>query len=1000
MALSRSMSCTARLAASHTCLHNVSANPAVLHIARGSHLKASSLASTSAQRLPDPRRRCASSSSKTTLPSPSTRPAGTSRPPPQDKAYHGYFKPRNASAGSLSLSDVGREVVIAGWLASSRRVNSELSFHSLRDSTGSVQLKAQHSQGSGGGGGGGGGEDDTLLSLPLESVVHIEGIVEARPEGTILSKDLPSGSIEVRVTSWQVLNPAKAQLPFYPEKEHELPKSEETRIQYRYLDLRRKSLTDNLRLRSLVAHTVRDQLFRQGFTEVETPLLLRSTPEGAREFLVPTRSPSALRTSTDVSEGSSAYLAELVTQVPTFYALPQSPQQPKQILMASGVTDKYYQFAKCFRDESSRKDRQPEFTQIDLEMAFVSGQGEPGDTSGWRMGGSEVRRVVEGMVRSIWQAARGVDVLPDGEDGSSSGFRVMTYEAAMRRFGVDKPDVRFALEIVDLAAGLKKHYFKGDVDDEVGNEEDVKLMKEKAGTLEVLAFRGPRSGQAFSRKEAIELTRDKSGGTGHLERFKALHPAPHAIAQLLLLKSALLRSYLSDTGLSPDEVDVEVLAKQIQLALEKGRFDLPQAGQSSKVGAEMDEEVQIWIQRRGDPSVGDSTELGDLRVRLRDAVLHKGWSTLPTHPHFLWITEFPLFTRADSDKAALSGGRWASTHHPFTAPMHSHLPALQRILSTLASIPSSSPDEQGKVLAGFESWLRRIRGQHYDLVLNGVEIGGGSVRIHSAHLQESILRSIHQLSSGEVGRFAHLLGALDSGCPPHAGIALGFDRLVSLLTEKESASIRDVIAFPKIGAAGRDPLFGSPSPIGEVDKEAALALDGEKGQGKGKSDRRRPKIGERHLRKQSSKSEEQDLRLPLQQEQGTRQQLEERSSTSAAAEEEAAEEEDVEEEEEDGEDEGKGEEANPTSCAPKRSSLPPLSPSQQHQQRTESLLLEEFALCRLAPHLEEERIQVRSRFRKISRAKAKRARRVEEEERLKEEEREREERMRRRGLID
>lgn len=288
--------------------------------------------------------------------------------------------------------------------------------------------------------------------------------------------------------------------------------------------------------------------------------------------------------------------------------------------------------------------------------------------------------------------------------------------------------------------------------------------------------------------------------------------------------------------------------------------------------------------------------------------------------------------------------------------MHSHLPALQRILSSLASSPTS---EQGKVLAGFESWLRRIRGQHYDLVLNGVEIGGGSVRIHSAHLQESVLRSIHQLSSGEVARFAHLLGALDSGCPPHAGIALGFDRLVSLLTERESASIRDVIAFPKIGAAGRDPLFGSPSPIGEtVEERVGIVGDKIKKQVSGHRQGAPPQTAE-----VTEEVDEDPLALALEEDNGD----------------------------------------NDAGSLPTRTSPPPplsFNSSQQQQAAAERLLLSEFGLARNTPHLEEETLEVRSRFRKISRAKAKRARRAEEEEKVREEEREREERMRGRGLID
>lgn len=249
-------------------------------------------------------------------------------------------------------------------------------------------------------------------------------------------------------------------------------------------------------------------------------------------------------------------------------------------------------------------------------------------------------------------------------------------------------------------------------------------------------------------------------------------------------------------GIAPQDVDAQKLAEGVRVALDKSVFSL--AGEET----EYEDETQLFISTRADPPVGGSTQLGDVRLRLRDGVISKNLSTLPSNPHFLWITEFPLFTQDDAEKASLTGGnRWCSTHHPFTSPSHASLPHL---LSHLSS-PSSS------------SLLRTIKGQHYDLVLNGSEIGGGSVRIHSSSLQRSILSSILQLTPHEISRFDHLLNALQSGCPPHAGIALGFDRLMTFLTKEECKSIRDVIAFPK-STAGRDPLFAAPSGFESVDE--------------------------------------------------------------------------------------------------------------------------------------------------------------------------------------
>ncbi|CAO1615166.1 unnamed protein product [Parajaminaea phylloscopi] len=657
----------------------------------------------------------------------------------------------------------------------------------------------------------------------MESVVYVSGKVRRRPPAMV-NPSQSTGEIEIEIDSWKLLNPASASLPFQPSEEYNLP-NEEIRSKHRYLDLRRPDLTNNLRLRSRVAHRIRCCLHDQGFTEVETPLLLRSTPEGAREFIVPTRIRAA--------ESPAA---------PTFYALPQSPQQPKQLLMASGVTDKYFQIAKCFRDEAGRKDRQPEFTQVDMEMAFIDGAPPPSSPDGqtsqsgeWRIGGYQVRSTIENLVREVWLEATGLDVLPAGDKQASVGFPVTTYAEAMSQYGSDKPDTRFGLRMVNL----RKYLQASDVP-----EADALLEERTQGghTVEIMAVRIPKrsclpdseteklskgthskskgketsSVKSLSNTDIKELMKSNGQAT-RLERFKVPQPSPHVLARLLLSKSHHVKQHLSERedGWTPDNVDVERLAQGIEKALEVGQVEL--AGTS-----EQEEETHLFVTSRRDPPVGGSTEMGDLRLRLRDALVEKDLLRMPSRPHFLWVTEFPLLTQSDEDKTELSGGRWSATHHPFTSPSLGSLPVLQSILDRLESAAKAQHAQDGlrpltDIVSAEE--LESLKGQHYDLVLDGVELGGGSVRIHDACLQRRLLSLCLQLSDEEVSRFDHLLSALSSGCPPHAGIALGFDRLMALLAtkdgEKTKRGIRDVIAFPKT-AGGKDALFNAPSTLDDT----------------------------------------------------------------------------------------------------------------------------------------------------------------------------------------
>ncbi|KAI3596727.1 aspartyl-trna synthetase [Moniliophthora roreri] len=451
------------------------------------------------------------------------------------------------------------------------------------------------------------------------------------------------------------------------------------------------------------------------FVEVETPVLLRSSVEGAREFLVPTRTGPL--------------------EHPSFFALQQSPQQPKQLLIASGAVDRYFQLAKCFRDEDGRKDRQPEFTQIDLELAYVSwGPTDAAQTTWtntWRIGGAEVRKTVESMVKRIWKEVENVELPPE--------FQVMTYHEAMSRFGSDKPDTRFGLEIIDITENLP-----------AVDRMEFETNKEILECIVVSKSNTPDFVQA-SRK---------------CERDPAVEPFNISEKNLShwLLRSKILGRLSRGPSNPSEDSAINEINKKLQLSI----------GDT------------VWLARRSKTPKGGSTALGRQRLNLFEYALGSGALKLPEDPHFLWITEFPLFTRSDDDKEFLAKGRWTSTHHPFTAPMWQDIEAM------------------------YNGDIESVRGQHYDLVLNGVEIGGGSVRVHDAAMQEYIFTNILKLNDEEKAPFQHLLHALQCGAPPHGGMALGFDRLMSILCK--TASIRDVIAFPKT-SVGTDLLFKTPAPV-------------------------------------------------------------------------------------------------------------------------------------------------------------------------------------------
>jgi len=570
---------------------------------------------------------------------------------------------RTHSCGALRATDAGKTVTLMGWVFR-RRDHGGLIFVDIRDREGITQCVFNPA--------GGAEAHGKVQDVRAEFVIAVRGTVAPRPAGTENSK-IPTGAVEVHAAELKVLNDCRP-LPFQVDSEGESEVDETLRLKYRYLDMRRASVLNAFQVRDLLCRAVRDYLHEHGFLEVETPFLTRSTPEGARDFLVPSR-----------------------LQPGSFYALPQSPQLFKQLLMVAGF-ERYFQIVRCFRDEDLRKDRQPEFTQIDIETSFLDRD--------------DLLPIIEGMVAAIWRRVKNVDLqLP---------FPRLPYDEAMARFGSDKPDLRFAMELADVSA-----LFAG------GEFQAFAQVVASGGAVKALRVSGAGS---MSRKELDDLTAEaKQAGAKGLVWIKVTPDGVNSpVAKFL---SAVQDRLLSATAAAAGDLLLLV----------------------------------------GDAAPVAATVLGRLRVDLA-----RRFKLIPEDRDvFAWVIDFPLVEWNEDEK------RWDAVHHPFTAPRDEDLPLLE--------------SDPGKA-----------RAKAYDLVLNGQEAAGGSIRIHQQSVQERLFGLIGISKDEARARFGFLLDALEFGAPPMGGIAFGLDRLAASLVGQES--IREVIAFPKT-QKGTCPLTDAPAPV-------------------------------------------------------------------------------------------------------------------------------------------------------------------------------------------
>ncbi len=560
---------------------------------------------------------------------------------------------RTHNAGDIRPSHIGSEIKLAGWVAR-RRDHGGVAFIDLRDATGAVQVVIS--------------DESVAGSLRAEWCVLIIGEVVARPSGNE-NGAIPTGAIEVICKELTVLSEAAA-LPFPVDRGDTSNISEEVRLRYRYLDLRREGPAHNLRVRSKVTSVIRSVMSESDFLEIETPYLTRSTPEGARDFLVPVR-----------------------LQPGSWYALPQSPQLFKQLLMVAGM-ERYYQIARCFRDEDFRADRQPEFTQLDIEMSFVDQ--------------ADVLEVAERILSRVFKEVVGYQI--------TTPIPHMTYHEAMRRFGSDKPDLRFGNEITDVTTFFTDTAFRV-------------FQAEYVGAVVM-------PGGASSARRDLDAWQDWAKARG-----------AKGLAYILVQADGQLGGPVA-----------------------KNLSEIESAGIAGVTGAKPGDAIFFAA---GDRHSSQNL-LGAVRLEIGercDLIDKSAWN-------FLWVVDAPMFEKTDS-------GGWTAVHHPFTGPK--------------PEFENTFANEPGAALA-----------YAYDIVLNGNEIGGGSIRIHRRDIQQQVF-SVIGLSKAEAeSKFGFLLEAFNYGPPPHGGIALGLDRLCALITGSES--IREVIAFPKT-ASGGDPLTGAPTPI-------------------------------------------------------------------------------------------------------------------------------------------------------------------------------------------